>query len=276
MEEVQGLITAIEGLKGSPSIFKDYVFPVIAPLASAGFGAWFGYQAAGRRQGTIDEVKRLHILNRWVLEAEGCFRNLESIKLNYSPGIGNNPTRGISFGPQISDYLRANTDVSDLVFITKTLDRDIKKLDQTKLAYNNLPRIRQIFHNYNQVLTMWEKRNELLIPMTEKLRPHTRAGLLELSLEELFQVIPREEVALICHLTETALQYTDDGLIEMLGFMSEFPDLVKDTIDAKVRKNEGGVMSVLNDPKVTGMIVKRIPPVDEEAAIQVFGREFDV
>ena len=271
--EIESLIKAIESLKPAENIFKDYIFPVFAPFFATLFGAWAGYSASVRKQNRDNNVQKLNALNKLLLQAESCFRCLEAIKDNYSKTIDSSPLRGMSFGPLVLDCERANTDVSGVVFLTKSFSRNTKSVAESRLAFNNLSRIKQIFHNYNQVLSIWEQRNIEVKPIFEKLRKDAKAGVVEGDVNDLFKQIEKEDVAVVCHLSENAFKLTDTGLKELLGLMQELPDLAKCCFTERFLKEEGGIIGYLNESSVTGNILKKVPDIDAEASIRVFGAD---
>ncbi len=271
--EIESLIKAIESLKPAENVFKDYIFPVFAPFFATLFGAWAGYSASVRKQNRDNNVQKLNALNKLLLQAESCFRCLEAIKDNYSKTIDSSPLRGMSFVPLVLDCERANTDVSGVVFLTKSFSRNTKSVAESRLAFNNLSRIKQIFHNYNQVLAIWEQRNIEVKPIFEKLRKDAKAGVVEGDVNELFKKIEKEDVAVVCHLSENAFKLTDTGLKELLGLMQELPDLAKCCFAERFLKEEGGIIGYLNEPSVTGNILKKVPDIDVEASIRVFGAD---
>ena len=271
LTELEAVVNAIESLKPTENIFKDYVYPVIAPFLATLLGAWAGYTASVKKQRRDNDLQKLQALNRLLLQAESCFHCLESIKNNYSDTIDSSPLRGMSFGPLVLDYEKANTDVSDLVFLTKILDVNTKNINSNRLAFNNLPRIKQIFHNFNQVLAIWEQRNIEVKPIFEELRKEANAGVVEGDVNDLFKKVEKEDIAVVCHLSENGFKFTDDGLKDLLGLMQELPDLAKECFKESFLKEEGGIISYLNEPAVTGKILKKIPKLDKDASIQVFG-----
>jgi hypothetical protein len=272
LTELETLVNTIESLRPAENVFKDYVYPVIAPFLATLLGAWAGYTASVRKQGRDNDIQKLQSLNRLLLQAESCFRCLESIKDNYSETIDSKPWRGMSFGPLVLDYEKASTDVSNLVFLTKTLDVDSKNINTNRLAFNNLPRIKQIFHNFNQVLAIWEQRNVEVKPIFAELRKEANAGVVEGgNINEIFKKVEKEDVAVVCHLSENGFKLTDDGLKELLGLMQELPELAKGCFKESFLKEEGGIIGYLNEPAVTGKILKKIPKLDVSASIQVFG-----
>ncbi|MBL4797898.1 MAG: hypothetical protein JKY50_10830 [Oleispira sp.] len=273
MSDVEILVKALEQLKPETNIFKDYIYPIVAPFFATLLGAWAGYHASVRKQKRDYEVDRLVALNRILLQAESCFSNLESIKENYRRDIDSSPLRGISFGPLVLDFEKASTDVSKLIFLTKTLSKTTRDIDETRLAFNNLPRLKQILHNYNQVLAIWHQRNVEVKPIFDALREHAVAGVVEGDVEELFKVVDRENIALVCHLSEKAIKLTDDGLKEFLGLMQELPDLARPCFQKKFLTEEGGIVSYLNDPNIIGQIISRVPDLDSQASIRVFGAD---
>lgn len=273
MTEIELLIKAVESLKPTENIFKDYVFPVVAPFLATLLGAWAGYSASVRKQNRDNNVQKLYILNKLLLQAETCFRCLEAIKENYSESIDSSPLRGMSFGPLVLDCERADTDVSGLVFLTKSFSENTKSIAESRLAFNNLPRIKQIFHNYNQVLAIWEQRNIEVKPICDKLRKDAKAGVVEGDINELFKKIEKEDVAVVCHLSENAIKLTDAGLKELLALMQELPDLARDCFKESFLEEEGGIIRYHNEPSVTDKILKKVPRIDAEASIRVFGAD---
>jgi len=273
LTELETLVNAIESLRSADHVFKDYVYPVIAPFLATLLGAWAGYTASVKKQGRDNDIQKLQSLNRLLLQAESCFHCLVSIKENYSETIGSKPLRGMSFGPLVLDYEKASTDVSNLVFLTKTLEVDSKNININRLAFNNLARIKQIFHNFNQVLAIWEQRNIEAKPIFEELRKEANACVVaDANVNELFKIVEKEDVAVVCHLSENGFKFTDDGLKELLGLMQELPELAKGCFKEVFLKEEGGIISYVNEPTVIEKILKETPKLDEAASIQVFGR----
>ena len=128
-------------------------------------------------------------------------------------------------------------------------------------------------HNYNQVLAILDQRKQEIKPIFETLRVEATGGVVEGDVEDLFKKVNREEVAVVCHLSENAIKLTDDGLKELFGLMQELPDLAMPCFNQSFLEEEGGIVTYLNDPNVTGRILNRVPILDSETSLRNFGTD---
>jgi hypothetical protein len=269
-QEIESIVKAIESLHQATNPFKDYLFPLIAAFFSSLLGAFVAYFTISHQDKITLDKERVHIINDWVILADGAMQSLISIKKNYHDKLTANPfQRTLATRSSINSAQKINKNVSELSFIIPN-EGDTEAI---QVKWRQLPRIRAIIENYNFVLDLWDKRSEVGRPLIEKiLKDHTNLAYAGVTQEEIFKSVRPADFIVLIDLTENAINFTDDFIIELNDFITEFPKIGKSFINAKALKKHGPIISYKNkgNPKLADLI-KKVPAVDFTILAPLFG-----
>ncbi|KZN65480.1 hypothetical protein [Pseudoalteromonas luteoviolacea] len=246
-EETHALVDAIASLKQEPSIFKEYIFPIMSAFFSAILGAVIAYFSLRRNESLNLEKDKLIASNKWSLIAQNAFSNLIAIKGNYSKRLSDDPIqRCLAIPTMIMRTELVTQSYQDLCFV-------VQNISEEQNGWTQIPRIDAMFSNYNALIKMWERRNELnercLNLMKEK---HTNLSG-NFSKQQLIESIGLDDFKKLVHLTEMCILYTDHLIREFHTFNEEFPILAKKLIDTKRLKSFGSIIqsTIGNDDTFT-------------------------
>ncbi|WP_318519844.1 hypothetical protein [Photobacterium leiognathi] len=264
--DVELIVNAIEGLH--TNIIKDYILPVGSVLVSGALGAGVAYYSVDRQEKTRIEISKIQNLNNTLLIAMDVRMSLISIKQNHFGLICDEPIkRMLTVPPIILSEREANIDFSSLSFIApSTGDGSFNK-------WSSIEYISTIFSNYNSLLSLWSKRNEMITSLTPKLKPYFGQPL---SYQMLQQLIGDGLISQLSDLTERALHMTDDLLIEVSAFLVGFSEVAKTKVEKRVVKKFGNILSVTlpnskDFPKAVEIVTK-VPEVNYKLLSQLHGR----
>ena len=227
--EIEPLVHAIESLRQETNPFKDYLFPIITGAFSSLLGFIVAYFTLKYQENTQTQKERIKTINDWMLLAEGASASLVAIKANYHGKLGNNPfQRTLSTRSIIHSTKKLDTNLSSLSFIIPR--KEDKKSQEIK--WRQLPRIRAMIENYNFIIELWDKRSEIERPIKEKLvKDYGTLAFAEVDRGQIFKSVNPSEFIVLMDLTERAIKYTDDLIIEIKDFMTEFPEVGKSFIN---------------------------------------------
>lgn len=269
-EEIESIVKAIESLQQEANPFKDYLFPLIAAFFSSLLGAFVAYFTISHQDKIKLEKERVHIINDWILLAEGAMQSLIAIKQNYHGKLSTNPfQRTLVTRAFIHTTKKIDKNISELSFIIPKKD----DAEAIKVKWRQLPRIRAIIENYNFVIELWNKRSEVGRPLIEKiLKDHSNLAHADVSREQIFESVTPADFVVLIDLTEKAINFTDDFIIELNDFIAEFPKIGKSLINAKALKKHGPIITyrVEDNPILLGLIEK-VPAVDFTILAPLFG-----
>ncbi len=219
------------------------------------------------------EKDKMNAANKWTLLAEQARSNLFSIKMNYIEVLTDNPVKRAMVIPNIimnSEYVDQRYE--DLSFIVPKIEAQGSKPPK----WSQIPRVRVMFGNYNFLQTIWEKRNTHVQFFKEELmKKHSGKSYVDISLKELKSFNPAKLSRLV-DLTERAVMLTDDILIELDDFLSEFPKYVKTKINIKRLKKYGSILEYSSEgnDKIEPLL-KRVCEADPQLLSKMFGKTVD-
>lgn len=269
-EEAELIAKAIESLQTDSNWLKEYLFPIVSSFLSALLGAWVAYFALRYQENIHIEKDKLTACNQWTLKVEGLFQSLIAFKSNYSGEINQDPfNRALKVRHIISHSKPLDENVSNLSFVIP-LKEDPSSF---KVKWRNLSRIGGMVANYNLILQIWEKRNEIERPLREKLiSAHGEKGYVELSHDQIIRTLGHKDTYSLIDITERAIHLTDDIIVESNDFLEEFPDVAKSIIDTKKTRKYGRVLtfSTHENDRLKRMI-KKCPEVDFDILVDIFG-----
>lgn len=267
--DVELIVKAIESLQ--TNVIKDYILPVGTVLISGGLGVGSAYYAVDKQEQNRIEIEKIKVVNNTLLTAMDVRMSLISIKENYFYSITNYPIQRILDVPPIilSDN-KVKIELASLSFIIP------QSHEGSSIKWENIGYISSIFSNYNSLLDIWSKRNDIFISLIPKLNSHMNK---DLDARQLQEIAGQDVVTQLSDLTEQALNYTDDLLIEISAFLLGFSEITRKKIDIKVANKFGQVLEAhlptySDNPKAVD-ILNRIPEVNYTKLSELSGRDED-
>ena len=115
-----------------------------------------------------------------------------------------------------------NFNVSALSFMVPS------DVNQISSNWQRIEYINTLFKNFNQIILMWNKRNESLHETLSKVKIIDNP-------ENVIGSHINDDVRLLSDLTEQLLLYTDDLLVELTCFLIAFPHVTKKFIPEKIK-----------------------------------------
>ncbi len=270
--ETEQIITAIQSLKQESSLFKDYIFPIVSAFFASVLGAAAAYFSLKYHHDIETEKDKLDIANKWLLLAEEARSNLIAIKQNYHGTLKNHPVQRVLAIPTILFIAAPMTeDYSKLSFLVPKIPSD----KPTK--WSQIPRIRTMIHNYNYLLELWHKRNDIERPIKEdiiqKLSTKTYDAI---DPDQAIKYADKTNLILLIDLTEHVIRLTDDLLVEFNDFLSNFPVYAETLINTKQLEHYGSVLTFSNNGNKQLMaILKKTSDVDYQSVTELFGMTVD-
>ena len=257
-QETELIVTAIESLRQEPNIFKDYIFPIASAFFTSILGASIAYFVLNRQENLQLEKEKLSAANKWTLDIERARSSLISIKNNYHNELKSHPMQRLASIPSIifkPEPVIEN--FQDLAFIVP-----LEKGSSTNEKWSQIPRINAMVSNYNSLLHMWEKRNELNEAFKQSiLTTFGNDAFNSLSLKNAEQAFGSAGLIALIDLTERCIKLTDHIVIEQNDFLENFPDFAKTKINLKRLKNYGRLLSYSNNDNE--LLLESIKPETE-------------
>ena len=239
-QETELLVKAIEGLKQEPNLFKDYIFPIASAFFTSILGALIAYFALNRQESLLLEKNNLIAANKWILDAIRARDSLIAIKTNYHKQLKANPFQRVAAIPTVikkSEPILEN--YQDLAFLVPSED----DVGQSSHKWAQIPRINAMVCNYNSLLHMWEKRNEINEEFKQSIVRYCGGNANALiSPEEAISAFGEAGMVALIDVTERCIKLTDHIIIELGEFLEDFPGYVKTIINLKRIKKFGKII----------------------------------
>jgi hypothetical protein len=232
--EVEQVVNAINGLK-EDNLLKDYVFPIASAFFMAILGGFVAYFSFLRQEKIQANIARLHSTNKWTLIGLSALESLKAIKSNYYERLTDDPVLRALEVPTIFSHANSIAeDIHELAFIVPS------KLKGDMPKWSQITRIQVMIKNYNQLLIIWNLRNEIAM----KVKPILVTGAdgkpyANLTLEEIFFKVNPIDLTNFIDINEKALKLTDDLIIELEDFVHNFSRYVEFKIWKSVINNYG-------------------------------------
>jgi len=271
-EETKLVVSAIESLKQEPNIFKDYIFPIASAFFTSILGAIIAYYTLNRQEYVQIEKEKMNASNKWTLDIEQARSNLIAIKGNYNGELTNLPIQRVGAIPSILFHAQPIPEsFKDLSFIVPKESES--KTDLPK--WSQIPRIRAMISNYNYLLKLWEQRNEINQNFKELILASIgNNAYANLTLQQVEVAIGKANLVILIDLTERCITLTDDIIVELDSFLTEFPAFAKTKIDTKRLKKFGTVISYSNNGNEALLeLIKKSPIVDFSTVEYLFGEK---
>lgn len=269
--EIDLLIKAIESLQQESNIFKDYMFPIVSAFLSAVLGAGVAFITMKRQDLIQIEKNKIDVCNQWILNIENARLHLTAIKQNYHGNLTDDPIKRFFQIPSIliKPFFLAD-DLSGLAFIAKKS----KKIKIENEKWLQLTRISVMVQNYNSLINIWEKRNNLERPLRERLlKESSSKAYAQIDYQQIVSIIGLADLVALIDLTELAVKNTDDLIIELYDFLIKFPKLAKPFIKKNIIKHYGSILTVEpNDNPMFYDILKRSPEVNCDILSELIGK----
>ncbi len=269
--ETELLVKAIEGLQQESNFFKDYMFPLVGAFFSALLGAGVAYLTLKYQEITKIEKEKMDSANNWILSVESAFSSLIALKSNYHNKLTPNPLQRAAIIPTIIfDPKPITEELSSLSFVIPKKEDE----DSQLVKWRSITRIRSMVNNYNFLLSLWVKRNELERPIKEKIvHDFSDRAYADVTRDEIFSSVGTANYTALIDVTEKSLKFTDDLIIELNDFLTEFPSVAKTLINTNKLKHYGSLISFFSGGNeiLTNLIVK-VPDVDYDALAELYGR----
>lgn len=239
-DETRALVEAIISLKHEPSYIKDYIFPVATGLFSSLLGAGVAYLTIRHQDNSQIQKNRVQAINNWILCAEGAAQSLISMKQNYHGKLTSNPfQRAMEVRSLIGTTKKIDKDITVISFIVPRKDEP----DTHDIKWRQLSLIRSMMQNYNLIIDTWNKREEIDRPIKEKLmKDYGELAYADVSKEQILSSVGVAKFTLLMDLTERAIRFTDDLIIELHDFLEHFPDIAKSLIKKQYRDRYGPIV----------------------------------
>ena len=256
-KEVELIVKAIESLKEESNPFKDYFFPIVSAFFTSLLGAGIAYFAFRHQEFIQVEKEKMNAANKWILIIEEAFSSLIAIKANYHGKLTVNPVERLSRVPTMLGSSKSiDEDLSSLSFVASKSSNDAK--------WNQLTRIRAMVNNYNNLLDIWVKRDQIERPAKEKIiREHSDKAIAEVNTEQVMKCVGHVTFVSLLELNERAIKNTDDLIVELNDFLLNFPPIAKSLIKTKRLKQYGNVLTFWNSENEELLdLLNKSPEVD--------------
>jgi hypothetical protein len=267
-QETELLVSAIESLKQEPNLFKDYIFPIASAFFTSILGGFIAYLALNKQESLQIEKDKLSAANKWTLDIERARSSLISIKGNYHKQLESHPIQRLA---KIQTLLLKSEPVlenyQDLAFIVPTEE----EFNCSNQKWSQITRINAMVSNYNSLLHMWEKRNELNEAFKQAIfGTYGDNAFLNITPETAEEAFGRVGLVPLIDVTERCVKLTDHIIIELNDFLEKFPDFAKTKINLKRLKHYGKLISYSNnDNEILLELIK--PEVDVDfTSVQVW------
>uniref|UniRef100_Q3AT70 Uncharacterized protein n=1 Tax=Chlorobium chlorochromatii (strain CaD3) TaxID=340177 RepID=Q3AT70_CHLCH len=268
--ETAQIVHAIESLKQAPNFIKDYIFPIANAFFTSLLGAGIAYFTLRYQEVIQIEKDKMDTVNKWTLLVDEARSSLLAIKSNYHGNLTDSPIqRALAIRTVLFTATPINEEYLHLFFL-------IPKATEKKCEYqkwSQISIIRTMVLNYNNLLKLWIKRNEVERPIKEKLlQKYSQNAYADVNTDQIIECIGAANFASLVDLTEHVIKLTDDLLVEFDNFLHEFPNYAKTLINTKRLKRYGSILTYSNNSnkKLLSMLEKS-PTSNYESVIKLFG-----
>jgi hypothetical protein len=220
MNNEADIVNAILQLKQESSPIKDYIYPTLISFLSILLGAFSAHYSLKYQQYVEAQKEKLKAVNNWTMKFLGALESLKSFKSNYHGKLNSNPLSRIASIPEIiHSNSKIEGNLGELSFLIPS--KDAHELE--KENWRNIGRINAMLNNYNFLIEIWTKRNELSAKIIPKLIEELgEGGVATPSKDQLINTIGEIGLFPYIDLTEYAIKLTDDLIIETNDFLLNF------------------------------------------------------
>ena len=245
---------------------------IAAALFTSILGGTIAFLTLKYQENLQIEKDKLDTVNKWTLIAEEALASLISLKHNYLGKLDDNPiNRALKVPSIIHTTKEIHEDVVNLAFIVPKLN----DLASQNIKWRKITLIRAMLKNYNFLIGVWNKRNEVDRPIKVALKErHPELSDIGVSKQEVIDCIGEIKLNELIDLTENVVNYTDALIIELHDFVVNFPIVVKPFIKTKKLKRYGEVLTY-SDVQ-TPALIKSLPKESEvnyNSLAEIFGED---
>lgn len=269
-QDSQLIVTAIESLQQTPNFFKDYIFPISSAFFTSILGAVIAYFTLSHQENIQIEKEKMNTSNKWTIEIEQARAGLIAIKRSYNDNLTDLPLERLAAVPCIMFHARAIPETfHELSFIVGNKEDSKSELPK----WSQIPRIRSMVYNYNYLLKLWERRNEVNQKFqTTVLESVGGEAYANFTREGIEKIIGRRELVLLIDFTERCISLTDDLIIELDSFLLDFPSYVKTRVNLKKLKKYGTILNYShNSNEALLKLLEKSPQPDFSSLEDLFG-----
>lgn len=233
-DEIELLKLALEPSQSNSTV-KDFIYPLIITI----FGAFIAHYSLKYQQYIDAQKQNLQAANKWVVIFQEAFSTLISIKGKYGE-ITSNPMKRTTNIPYILiSASKIEASISELSFLVPSS----KEENSITYRWRDLPRINSLKNNYNTLIGIWGKRNELAQSINfAVVKEYGENGQANISIEQVTSCIGQEEFLYYLDLTENLIKLTDEVIIELHDFISYFYESAEQCIDIFRVKHYGNIL----------------------------------
>lgn len=218
-----------------------------------------------------NSLKRVQVasINKCVLYADDAFQNLLAIKRNYHNKINSDPIqRAVHIPRMLFDESNIDYDYSALSFISPKS----KELNLIPHKWSQIPRIRAMFKNYNYLLVLWDKRNQLISPIVDTLISSRGSAFRDISNTEILSLISNASIGELIDINEHTIILTDAIITELHDFLNNFSPFAKSTLTPFDPIKHGRILEFSFEKNQTiEDILVQSPTTDFRSVCSIFG-----
>jgi hypothetical protein len=211
----------------------------------------------------------MDVTNKWTVNAEEAIANLIAIKENYHGELTGDPFQRLTAIPSILFKEKPLAeDIHGLYFIVPSSEDNKGEIHK----WSQILRVRALLSNYNNLLQQWEHRNTLneqfKSSVLDKYKDKDRMTLTPI---EMAQAVSHPFLVALIDINERTIGSTDDIILELDDFLTNFPEFAKLKIQVKRLKRYGSVLIHSNNgnPHILQML-KKSPDPDFQILSQIF------
>ncbi len=278
-EEIDRMVSAIESLRQENNVFKDYVFPITMSLLSTLLGAGVAYHAFNRKEIIQREKEKIQVSNKCILIMESALSSLVTLKSTYFEKLDNDPRRrALIVCSIITLPKKLEFEISSLIFLVSLPENP----EAISFKWRNILLIENLIENYNYMIDIWEKRNELDRRMREGLNNHFKLEdpflpLMNITCKQIIDSPLANDYYSLIKLTEEAIHFTDEIICEIYKFLTEFPKFVQEYISRKHLNQYGPILPYNANAKPELLPhINKSPPVDFAIYAQVLNQPEEI
>ncbi|HEI8402755.1 TPA: hypothetical protein SLE31_004599 [Citrobacter freundii] len=157
--DTQALVDAIDSLRHSSSVIKNYIWPLIPAVITSTIGFYIASYNFKSQEILRADVKKIENVNKFLIQMDSAFQSLVSVKTSIIGRISDDPIQRIFGAGVLEHYFSDVNGVEDLVFLAK--GNSMKNGQPYYKSWNNIPRINAMVGNYKYLVQRIMSRNKI-------------------------------------------------------------------------------------------------------------------
>jgi hypothetical protein len=156
----------------------------------------------------------------------------------------------------------------------RTVVSEVDKIGIQK--WGKITLITAMISNYNMVLDIWRTRNDLIISVRGTVLDGVQEGYRYIETSKLRSEIGDQKLLQLVDLTEKAIIYTDDLIVELYDFLVNFPVYAKSRINYKLIKDYQNIV-MADDTKdlYIQKYIEKSPDADYSSVVDLYGMNLE-